>query len=162
MELEKLAMLLSLSEDATEEQVEAAIKELLAQKKANETTEEVVANKTILTLLNLKENAKTEDVASAIMNLSNNDAVKELKALKEKIAKDEAEQLVEKGLSAGKITPNQKEWALSYALKDASGFQKFLEMAPQMVPMGETKTMANSNKPNLSEEIAKVYAQLGI
>ena len=65
MELKKIVALLGLPADATEADVEKAIQELKKQEK----TEEVVANKTIMDLLELKGDAKTEDVAAKIMEL---------------------------------------------------------------------------------------------
>lgn len=126
MDLKELAKQLGLPEDATEEQ----IKEVLAKvaeaakkaqenknsdnnpskteelEKADETKKEenteVVANKTILGALGLKEDAKTEDVAAVIVSLKN--SVADVNALKEKIQKDESKQVVMKALKAGKIT----------------------------------------------------------
>lgn len=158
MELAKLAALLGLGENATEAEIEAAIKTL----KEKESDDEVVANKTILGLLSLDETAKTEDVASAILSLKNTEAEKELNALKAQMAEQNAERLVEKALKSGKITPAQKGWAKDYALKDTIGFEAFLEKAPQIVPFGETEILANSKKTEMTEEAKAVYAQLGI
>lgn len=148
MNLEKIVKLLGLPEGATEDDVLDAIKTLSAAKEAEKESgkepgkepaeqgagagekkeEEVVANKTILSLLGLKEDAKTEDVLSTVMQLKNQ---KEVAA---------ADILVEKALKDGKIAAAQKEWATAYALKDPQGFEAFLEKTPRVVPMGSTQT----------------------
>ena len=63
--------------------------------------------------------------------------LEELKALKQQNAQRDADEAVTLALKAGKITPAQKDWALSYALADPKGFGAFVEKAPQVVPMGE-------------------------
>lgn len=140
MDLKKFIELLGLPDEATEEDILKAIKALQEKeaetKDAAETKElpaaeekkeeKLVANKTILGLLGLKEDAKTEDVAVTVM------------ALKAKSAGAEAEAAVEKALQAGKITAAQKDWALEYAQKDTKGFEAFALKAPAIVPMGTT------------------------
>jgi phage I-like protein len=146
--LKKLAALLGLAEDATEEQVMQAIKtavgeveKLKEEAKKQEEGTEPVANKVICGLLGLdSKDAKTEDVAAAIMALKNPAnfvPVAEFNKLKERLDKKDSEELVTKALKAGKISAAQKEWAEEYALKDPEGFKKFVEKAPQAVPMGE-------------------------
>lgn len=154
MDLKALAKMLGLPEDATEEEIMSKIKsaiteaeklkEEIVKKEENKGEEgegEVVANKVILGLLGLQEDAKTEDVASAILSLkatpSGSISETEFKALKEKIANDDAEKSVVVALKAGKISTAQKEWAKEYALKDPQGFDKFVEKAPQVVPLDE-------------------------
>lgn len=98
----------------------------------------VVANSTVLGLLELPENAKTEDVVAKIMSLKAGDdfdAKKEVLALKQQLKEQSADELVGLALKQGKISSNQKDWARTYALKDEAGFKKFLEQAPQVVPM---------------------------
>lgn len=84
MDLKEIAKALGLPETATEEEIKKAVEEAgkAAQKikemeekgdgdtgKGGDAPAEVVANSTILKLLELDENAKTEDVAASIMAL---------------------------------------------------------------------------------------------
>lgn len=180
MDLKALAKMLGLPDEATEEQILAKIKEMLGEveqlkeeiKKCKEASkldenDEVVANKVILGLLSLKDDAKTEDVASAIIALkqkpSGNVSESEFKALKEKIAKDDADKAVMVALKTGKISAAQKEWATEYALKDPNGFGKFVDKAPQAVPVGEIEfeTKVNSNK-GFNDETMVVCKMLGV
>lgn len=133
--MKQLAKALGLAEDATEAQVMEAV---VALAKGQQT--EVVANKAVLDALALPETAKIDDVTGAIIALKNPGGyvpVADFNALKAKIDAKESESLVQMALSAGKITPAQKAWADELALKDPAGFAKFVETAPQVVPLEE-------------------------
>lgn len=80
MDLKKLAAILGLPEGATEADVENALKAAVEKAmKGDETVlegsaiGEVVANSTVLSLLELPENASTADVTARIMSLKNGD-----------------------------------------------------------------------------------------
>lgn len=135
--LQRLATMLGLPETATEEDISKAIEALM--KKGTET--EVVANSTILTMLDLKAEAKTEDVTAKIQQLQTggNGMAAEVAALKERLAKREADEAVAVALKDGKISAAQKEWASAYALKDPAGFKAFCDKAVAVVPMGKTE-----------------------
>lgn len=152
MDLKELAMMLGLPETATEEEIKGALADAakatekmkeLEQKEPGErgkaAGEEMVANSTILSMLGLRENAKTEDVAASIMALKADgaDVQEEIRVLKEKMQEKEADAAVETALKAGKITAAQNEWAKEYAMKDLKGFQSFAEKAPVVVPQGK-------------------------
>ncbi len=130
--LKALAAMLGLPETATEEDVKNAVDALM--KKGTE----VVANSTILSMLGLENDAKTEDVTGKIQQMKNGgDVAAELAALKQQIAKKDADEAVTLALKEGKISAAQKEWASQYALKDPEGFSGFLEKASPVVPMGK-------------------------
>lgn len=155
MDLKEIAKALGLPETATEEEVKKAIEEAgkAAQKikemegkgegstgEGADAPAEVVANSTILKLLELDENAKTEDVAASIMALKTGGdkaTAATVLALKEKIERKEAEEAVQLALKEGKITAAQTDWAREYALKDADGFKKFMDKAVTVVPQGK-------------------------
>lgn len=155
MDLKEIAKALGLPETATEEEVKKAIEEAgkAAQKikemegkgegstgEGADASAEVVANSTILKLLELDENAKTEDVAASIMALKaggDKATAATVLALKEKIERKEAEEAVQLALKEGKITAAQTDWAREYALKDADGFKKFMDKAVAVVPQGK-------------------------
>ena len=91
-------------------------------------------------LVGLPETARTEDVAAQILSLSrsNQDG---LSRMTEELKNREAEELVQKALTSGKLSAAQKDWGLEYALKDTEGFKSFLEKAPTVVPLGKLDTM---------------------
>lgn len=174
--VKKLAALLELPEDATEEQVftqlQEAVKEAKELKDAAagaEEQEKVVANKVVCELLGLKAGAPTEDVTAKIMEIKNGkaqgfDSEAEIRALKTQLAKRDADDAVIKALKAGKIAVPQKEWAEAYALKDPIGFAAFVEKAPQVVPIGELEYDLKANKAENKPDEATliVCKQLGI
>jgi len=147
MDMQKLAELLGLGPEASEEEILEALKTVLAEHKSlkegrQAERETVVANKAVCELLGLKAGAPTEDVTAKIMELKGGtidgvNVLAELKALKEQAAQREAEEAVALALKAGKITAAQRDWARSYALDNPAGFASFVEKAPQVVPMGE-------------------------
>ena len=161
MELKKIVALLGLPADVTEADVEKTIQELKKQEK----TEEVVANKTIMDLLELKGDAKTEDVAAKIMELKGTaDKTKDemILELKRRMDERDAEELVTMALKQGKISAAQKAWAKEYALKDAEGFQAFVAKAPAVVPIGKTGSAGYQKEETDTELDPKILKNLGV
>lgn len=158
--LQMLAAMLGLPETATEEDIKNAVEAL--QKKGTET--EPVANSTILSMLSLKADAKTEDVTAKIQQLQNGGTgmAAELADLKKRFAKREAEDAVTVALKDGKISAAQKEWAAEYALKDPTGFQSFCEKATPVVPMGKTATTDPKVSGGKTEIDTVVLKNLGL
>lgn len=174
MDMKKLAALLGLGEDATEEQIMEALKACIDENKALKeekqppAQENVVANKAVCELLGLKAGAPAADVSAKIMELKGGvingiNVVEELKTLKAQNAQRDADEAVTMALKAGKITPAQKEWAKNYALSDPKGFGTFVEKAPQVVPMGAIVTEEKTLKDDVMDEAALlVCKQLAI
>lgn len=181
--IKKLAELLGLGEDATEEQVFEALKSCVDENKALKEKvegsggdgkqppdqENVVANKAVCELLGLKTGAATEDVTAAIMELKGGivggvNLAAEIKALKQREAERDADAAVELALKSGKITPAQKEWAREYALAAPKGFKAFCDKAPQVVPLEEIagggELALKSDKPDEATMLA--CKQLGV
>lgn len=70
--------------------------------------------------------------------------------------------LVEEGIKAGKIAPALKEWALS---QTPEGLKAFLDKAPVVVPQGEVKDPGKKDAPGqvaLTQEQLAVAAQMGL
>lgn len=152
MDLKKMLLaVLGLPEDTEDEALIEAFKAKCAPA-------EVVANKVVLDLLKLKEDAKTEEVCAAIVKNQGDNA--ELLALKARLDKNDADMLINKALSEGKLSAAQKSWAEAYALKDKDGFSKYLEIAPTVVPMGALGI--NDSKKSKIEADPMVLKQLGI
>lgn len=160
MELSALIELLGLEEGTAEEDVLKRIKELTQQAAeegqggqegkegpAKEGTQ-LVANKTVLDLLGLPEDARTEDVTARIMAFKAGDSAlqRRVAELEKQAASQKAEELVGLAMKDGKLSPAQKEWAVAYALSDPKGFAKFVEKAPVVVPMGKTAFAVDERK----------------
>ncbi|MDL2288279.1 phage protease [Oscillospiraceae bacterium OttesenSCG-928-F05] len=165
--LKTLAALFGLGEDAAEEQIIDAAKTLIAtaaSKEVDESDDKIVANKVICELVGLKAGALTEDVAAKIITLQNTPSIEtEFKALKEKLARRDADERVMTALKSGRLTHAQKEWAEEYALKDPEGFDAFIAKAPQIVPLG---TMGIDPKPekkrDFDDDEMKVLKMMGV
>ena len=119
MDIKKLAELLGLSEDATEEQVVEALKVCLAENRSLKETEKqppenVVANKAVCELLGLKAGAAAEDVTAKIMELKSGtvdgvNLAEELKALKQQNAEREANDAVTLAPEGGQDHPRRRK-----------------------------------------------------
>lgn len=182
MDLKELAKALGLPETATEEEIKKAVEDAakaaerlkeMEEKKPEDKPEEggkpqevaeVVANSTILSMLGLKEGAKTEDVAASIMALKTGtpDTQAELLALKQRMQERDADEEVQKALKAGKITAAQSGWAKSYALKDMDGFKGFVEKAPVVVPPGKLELKDAPAAPGSDEVDVAILKNMGV
>ena len=171
MELNKLIKLLGLPESATEEDVTGKITEILsaldAQKGDPEKKDggtELVANKTILDLLELPADAKIADVAAQIMACKAGDTAlqERVKQLENAEKQRNADDLVLQAMKDGKISAAQKDWATTYALSDPEGFKVFVEKAPVVVPVGKLAHGDDRKKDGMSEVDMKILKDLGI
>ena len=61
----------------------------------------------------------------------------ELAVLKAQVAEEGTARVVEEAMLAGKISPAQKDWALSYCRQDPESFKSYVAKAPRVVPVGE-------------------------
>lgn len=135
--LKTVAGLLGLPETATEDDVKQALETV---KQQADQGGQVVANKEVLSLLDLPEGATLADTKGKIIAMKNPSGyvkAEEFKALQDKLATQERDGLVEMALKSGKVAPAQKGWAEQYALKDPEGFKSFLKDALPVVPVGD-------------------------
>lgn len=70
----------------------------------------------------------------------------EVTALREQLATEAAGQRVAEALLAGKISPAQKGWALSYCRQDPESFKAFVDKAPRVVPVGERLNLGEESR----------------
>ena len=83
--------------------------------------------------------------------------------LEKAAAQRDADEAVTQALKAGKITPAQKKWAVSYALSDPKGFADFAAKAPQVVPMDQIIPDGPDTPAGGIDEVTRlVCKQLGI
>lgn len=182
MDLKELAKALGLPENAAEEEIRKALEDAAkAAEKLKEAEEkkaeekpgegngqpegaEVVANSTILSMLGLKTDAKTEDVAASIMALKAGslDTQAELLVLKKRMQEKDADEAVKKALNDGKITAAQSQWATAYAMKDMEGFRGFVEKAPVVVPQGRLDLKDAPAAPGSDEVDVAILKNMGV
>jgi len=141
--LKKLAAKLGITGDADEATVETALDAVIAKNTQLEAAaqtpqvKEVVA-KEVLTALDLKETDTASTVVASIHALkqSINGAVSraEFDALQKELRDRDATAIVASATADGKITPDQKDWAMEYAQRDLEGFKVFAAKAPVVIP----------------------------
>ncbi|MCL6612621.1 MAG: phage protease [Peptococcaceae bacterium] len=135
--LQQMRWMLNLPITATAEEIIAELQKVIEQVKK---AEGLIANKEILTLLDLAEDATLDQAKGRIIALKNPSGyvkAEEYNELKRRLDLRDRDDLVSMALKAGKVAPAQKAWAEEYALKDPAGFKAFLEAAPQVVPLEE-------------------------
>ena len=86
--------------------------------------------------------ARTPDPREWVPMSQHKAVADELAALQAKVADEQAHAAVAAAMSAGKIAPALKEWALGYAKRDPQGFAAFAAAAPVLV----SKTPAPEHK----------------
>lgn len=143
--LKRLAAKLGITGDPDEAKVEAAVDAVIAKNTQLESrsggteVKEVVA-KEVLEALDLKETDTASTVVASIHALkqSTSGAVSraEFDALQKELRERDATAIVAKATADGKITPDQKDWAMAYARRDLEGFKVFAAKAPVVIPQG--------------------------
>ena len=136
---------LGLPEDAGEERVLACV---------NQHTQIAAGLGELREALGLPAEAGLPQIKGAVLALKQGgDALhtvqQELAALRAERAREKAAASVTAALTAGKLAPTQREWALKYATDDPEGFAAFAAQAPVVVPMA--RLPEGPDKPPVSE-----------
>lgn len=162
MDRTQLITALGLKEDATDADILAAV--------ARAGVPLPVAEKSLTTVaaaLGLEDTADASAVVASINVLKqegkNSVPRSEFDALKKEIAEKKAGDAVAAAMATGKIAPDQKDWALDYAMGDPKGFDTFVAKAPVVVPVNKLpgkKTRTADGE--LTEADLAVAAQMGI
>lgn len=130
-----LCTALGLAEDTDAETLVTAVKArvtgrtALAKalgKKATATDDELVAAAT----------AKAPSPGEYVPRAEFDTLAGQLRTLQDEGAESAATSAVDAAIAAGKLTPAQRDWGLSYAKDDAEGFGKYVEAAPVIVAPG--------------------------
>ncbi len=152
--LNQIKELLALGPDATAGDVLAAVAELMAAsgRRAEEDGE---------------QGAGAPDPGRYVAVTEHTRALTELNALRAERARERAEHTVNEAIRAGRLTPAQREWAVSYCAADPEGFSAFAARQPAMVRgemrLGEKPRTAGADaQVHLTGVEAAVCAQLGV
>jgi len=159
--LKMLIAALKLPESSTEKEVLDAVAKL----NVNKEPKEVIA-KAVVDALGISETDVSTVVASihALKQSGKNSVSRtEFEALQKKLTEKDAGEAVVAAMKAGKITPDQKEWATKYAESDPAGFATFVAKAPVVVPVGELPKGEEKIMPALGDEtVLKVAKMMGV
>jgi phage I-like protein len=145
--LERLIYLLNLPVTATPDDVVAELQKLIDRLK----TAEAAASQ-----------AREPDPAKYVPIDLHKQVADQLAALQAELARREAEAAVEAAMSARKVSPGMKEWALSYASRDLEGFKAFVAAAPEIVPEGAHRRTESAHGVVLTDEDRIAIRLLGM
>lgn len=156
--LRKLAAKIGMGEDATEDQVLAVVASL--KDKKPEVKETIPAE--VLKALDL-ETGDTSTVVASIHAAKQTSKTmvsrEEFQKLQNQLAERDAQEVVAKAMSDGKVTPDQKEWAEGYAKADIEGFKTFVAKAPVVVPVTPLPGKALEKKDVVTDEAVLAVAK---
>lgn len=151
MDIEKLRKLLDMKEDATEEEVEAALAERLTAKSENDNDNDGDRSK------------NDEDVAAALKELS--ETQKRVIDLENRLATEDATRKVDEAIKAGRFAPATRDSLVKFALSDSEGFDKYVEATPINASFASGEHGSSQNEgglPEVSEAELKIAASMGL
>ncbi len=109
--------------------------------------------------------ARTPDPARYVAVADFERALTELSTLKLERAREQAAQVVEEAIRAGKLAPAQREWAIEYCTANGRGFEAFAAKQPQILgrePVLGRVAGVEHRSSNLSAAELAICAQLGL
>jgi len=161
--LKSLIAKLGIEAGADENKVVEAVEAVMA--KANKGPEQVeVVAKDVLQALDLTEGDSSTVVASIhALKQSSKGAVsrEEFDRLQKDLNKRDADEVVAKARLEGKISPDQKEWADAYALRDLDGFKTFVAKAPVVIPVEELPNQRKKGEGVIDETVLAIAKMMG-
>jgi len=165
MDREQLIAALGLDANATDEMIVAALAGIGV--KLPDGAEKQVIPKAVMAALDLKETDTESVIVASIHALKQATrtgvSLEDFNALKTQIADRDAADVVAAALEAGKVTPDQKDWAVEYAGKDLEGFKVYVAKAPVVVPVGKLPgKKAETAAGELTESDLEVAAMMGV
>lgn len=163
----QLIAALELPENATGADIQAAIAKLGVKPPEKQTIEvptEVLPKEVVAALdLDGTDQSVSTVVASihALKQGVGNTVTKaEFDALQKKILDRDVTDAVTAAIAKGKITPDQKEWAMAYAMQDLAGFNTFVAKAPQVIPVdklpGHTQEADKTAQESATMQVASM------
>ncbi|MBS9777189.1 MAG: phage protease [Gammaproteobacteria bacterium] len=161
--LELLKIILGLPDDATEADATALLTRLQEQSSAAN----IAVTDVFGTVAALTSQASTQpDPAKFVPVETVAEMQKQIAVLTVQQAKKTADDMVQAALTAGKLLPAQKDWALAYCAQDADGFAKYIDAAQPVAALTGTQTAGKThdgdNVVALSAEQEHVRKSMGM
>ncbi len=167
--MEALIKLLGLKEGASDADVTAAIKKLQAghaetAKAAGleESAQSADIAKAIAALAAKKDEAATPDPAKFVPVAALAELQQTVNAMQATKTKQDAEEAVQQAMTAGKLTPSLKEWAMELATKDLKAFNSFVSGAPTLTSSQMPQGKRPEPDATLTDADQQVMTQLGM
>jgi phage I-like protein len=142
---DKIAALLGVPADCTEDEAATACQRLIDK------IEEIEA-----------AHARQPDPAQYVPIALHKQVSDQLAALQADLARRDAEAAVEAAMSARKVSPGMKDWALAYASRDLEGFKAFAAAAPEIVAEGAHRRTESAHGAVLTDEDRLAAKLLGM
>jgi phage I-like protein len=127
---EKLREILGLEGEATDEEILAEVRRVLAKASDDQPEGKIKADDPQTHAAN---NASMADPSRYVPIEQFESTLAELNEVRSARAREGAGFRVEIAMKAGKIVPAQREWAIAYCLANASGFENFIARQPSML-----------------------------
>jgi len=151
---------LGLAEDASESDVLQAVDTALADKAPRE-----VVAKEVLDALDLAEGEDASTVVASIHALKQAGkgtvSREEFEKVQKDLAERDAKEIVAKAMTEGKVTPDQKDWAMAYASRDLPGFTTFVAKAPVVIPVDNLPGKKEKPEAPADEAVLAVAKLMG-
>ena len=112
----------------------------------------------VIQAINAREVATTPDPEKYVPRTQYDATAEQLRAAQSR----ESERVVADAIAAGKLTPAQKDWGLSYHAKDPAGFQAFVEKQPVLDLSKGTEHAAAGDATQLDDVQKDVCARLAV
>jgi phage I-like protein len=154
--LERLIYMLNLPVTSTPDEVAAALQKIIDRLKTAEAAAANAAKELAAA------QAREPDPAQYVPVAMHKQVSDQLAALQAEIARREAEAAVEAAMSARKVSPGMKDWALAYASRDLEGFKAFVAAAPEIVAEGAHRRTESAHGVVLTDEDRLAAKLLGM
>jgi phage I-like protein len=154
--LEQLIAMLNLPVTATPDDVAAELQKLIDRLKTAEAAAAQAAEQLAAA------QAREPDPAQYVPIALHKQVADQLAALQADLARREAEAAVEAAMSARKVSPGMREWALAYASRDPEGFKAFVAAAPEIVTEGAHRRTESAHGAVLTDEDRLAAKLLGM
>jgi phage I-like protein len=148
--------MLNLPVTSTPDEVAAALQKVIDRLKTAETAAANAAKELAAA------QARQPDPAQYVPIALHKQVSDQLAALQVEIARREAEAAVEAAMSARKVSPGMKDWALAYASRDLEGFKAFVAAAPEIVAEGAHRRTESAHGVILTDEDRLAAKLLGM
>ncbi|MBN2691077.1 MAG: hypothetical protein JXR43_04360 [Burkholderiaceae bacterium] len=161
--LERLVYILNMPVTSTPDELAAELQKLIDRLTASDAAMQAAKAEieALKTAAQSQQPSQPDPAQFVPINLHRQTA-EALAALQSQVAEAAATEAVTAAMSAGKLAPAMKDWALDYARRDAAGFAQFAQSAPQLVSAAATQHAATQPADGLTDSDREAAQLLGL
>lgn len=161
--LERLVYILNMPVTSTPDELAAELQKLIDRLTAADTAMQAAqAEIEALKTAAQSQQPGAPDPAQFVPMALHQETAGQLAALQASMAEAAAAEAVSAAMSAGKLAPAMKDWALDYARRDAAGFAQFAQSAPQLVSASAHHAAAAPAADGLTDSDREAAQLLGL